>query len=82
LHNFEIRHSWAQIRTTTRDRYPIVGSVPHQNNLYVIGALGSHGLQFGLLLGEVLACQITHAPLPVGRDAANTFTINRFWKTS
>ena len=72
----EITSEWAQIRTASRDRFPIVGRV--DENLYVSGALGSHGIQFGLLLGEILACAMTNAPLPLGKDALKALSVDRF----
>jgi tRNA 5-methylaminomethyl-2-thiouridine biosynthesis bifunctional protein len=82
LNDFTIQSRWAQIRTTTHDRFPFVGSVPDHQNLYLLGGLGSHGIQFGLLLGEILACQLTNAPLPIGKDALEKVTSHRFWKKS
>lgn len=82
LNDFRITSQWAQLRTTTRDRYPVVGKIPKYDSLYALGALGSHGLQFSFILAEILACQITNSPLPVGRDAASICDINRFWKNS
>lgn len=78
IDGFTITSSWAQVRTATRDRYPVAGQAGE--NLYVLGALGSHGIQFALLLAEIIACQLTNAPLPVGRDALKTVDINRFGK--
>lgn len=76
----QIISRWGNVRTATRDRFPIVGVLPDRENTYVLGALGSHGLQFGLLLAEILACLLTDAPLPAGRDAVNTVLASRFWK--
>jgi tRNA 5-methylaminomethyl-2-thiouridine biosynthesis bifunctional protein len=75
---FTITDHWANIRTASRDRFPIVG--PYKNQ-YILGALGSHGIQFSFLLAEILACQITGAPLPIGRDALQALSTNRFVKT-
>lgn len=71
---------WANIRTASRDRFPIVGKVPLSKNLYVSGALGSHGIQFSLLHAEILACLLSGAPLPLGKDALQCLSINRFYR--
>ena len=71
---------WAQIRTASHDRFPIIGKIPQFEQVYFTGALGSHGIQFGLLHGEILACLLTGAPLPIGRDALQSLSINRFYQ--
>lgn len=73
-----IVESWAQIRTASHDRFPIVGQMP--DGVYVSAALGSHGIQFGLLQGEILACLLTGSPLPVGTDALNSLSVHRFYQ--
>ena len=77
---FVPRRTWGQVRTASRDRYPVAGTWPNHENTWILGALGSHGLQFALLLAEILACQLTHAPLPVGFEAAHTVSTTRLWK--
>jgi tRNA 5-methylaminomethyl-2-thiouridine biosynthesis bifunctional protein len=71
---------WAQIRTASRDRFPIVGKLPNYDQLYISGALGSHGIQFSLLHAEILACLLTGAPLPVGKDALQSLSVTRFYQ--
>jgi tRNA 5-methylaminomethyl-2-thiouridine biosynthesis bifunctional protein len=75
-HETTITDHWAQIRTASRDRFPVVGEV--QKDLYISGALGSHGIQFSLLHAEILACLMTKAPLPVGKDAMQALSVGRF----
>jgi tRNA 5-methylaminomethyl-2-thiouridine biosynthesis bifunctional protein len=82
IQNLQIAGHWANIRTASRDRFPIAGKLPDRADTYVLGALGSHGIQFSFLLAEILACRITNAPMPMGRDALETIDINRFWKKS
>lgn len=78
VESFSVTGHWAQIRTTIYDRMPIVGSIADKG--YVIGALGSHGIQYALMLGEILACQLTGAPLPIGKNALETVALDRFAK--
>lgn len=80
FNSYRITGNWAQIRTASHDRFPIVGKMPGNETLYFTGALGSHGIQFGLLHGEILACMLTGAPLPVGRDALQSLSIDRFYQ--
>lgn len=77
---FTVKREWANVRTATRDRYPLVGPLAIDSHQYILGGLGSHGIQFSLLLAEILACQLTNAPLPVGRDALKAVHTSRFWK--
>lgn len=77
--DYTITGHWAQIRTASKDRFPITGQIPDQQNVYVSGALGSHGIQFSLLHAEILACMLTGAPLPVGEDARQALSIERFY---
>jgi tRNA 5-methylaminomethyl-2-thiouridine biosynthesis bifunctional protein len=74
--NAEIVSEWAQVRTASRDRFPICGKV--NENEYVLGALGSHGIQFSLLMAEIIACELTGAPSPLGLDARHVLSSNRF----
>lgn len=76
--DIHVTESWAQIRTASRDRFAMVGEIP-EKNIYVSGALGSHGIQFGLLHGEIIACMLTGAPMPIGRDALNALSVRRFY---
>ncbi len=75
-----IAEEWAQIRTASRDRFPLCGKI--NDGEYVLGALGSHGIQFALLMAEMIACDLTGAPRPVGRAAAQALSVARFARTS
>ena len=80
IKNVTVTAHWAGVRTASRDRFPVTGKVPGHDNLYVSGALGSHGIQFSLLHGEILACLLTGDPLPIGHDALQSLSVERFNK--
>ena len=53
----------AALRTTSKDRFPVVGKV--NDNLYVSTAHGSHGIISSLLSAEIIAAEITGRVQPV-----------------
>lgn len=64
--------AWSAIRATTRDRLPIVGRIesgPH-SGIWLSTGMGSRGLSFALLCGELLAAQINGEPWPIERKTA------------
>lgn len=69
---------WAGVRSATRDRFPFVGPIPSTPHIYLSGGLGSHGIQFGLLHGEILASMICNEVPPIGKDALATLAYKRF----
>ena len=68
---------WAGFRTTVPDRLPIVGS-SELPGLAVATGLGSRGLLWGPLGAELVACELTQEPLPLGRDHAGALSPRRF----
>ena len=63
-------------RVATRDRLPVVGKI--DDNLYVIGALGSHGLTTAPYLAECLASEISNAVIPADQSLWRYMTPLRF----
>lgn len=53
--SYEVVDGWAGIRTATKDRFPIVGKIPSQENTYISLAFGSHGIVGSLQAGHILA---------------------------
>lgn len=72
-------HAWAGVRVAARDYLPIAGQ--QSPNHYILGALGSHGIQYALLLGELLAAQITGAPWPLPKNVVAKLHPQRFNET-
>jgi tRNA 5-methylaminomethyl-2-thiouridine biosynthesis bifunctional protein len=71
-------HAWAGVRVAAKDYLPIAGQITH--NHYVLGALGSHGIQYALILGELLAAQIVGAPWPLPKNVVAKLHPQRFKK--
>jgi tRNA 5-methylaminomethyl-2-thiouridine biosynthesis bifunctional protein len=79
LKDLTITGRWANVRTASRDRFSIVGQHTQAKNLYITGALGSHGIQFSILHAEIIACLLTGTPLPIGKDALQSLSLQRFY---
>jgi glycine/D-amino acid oxidase-like deaminating enzyme len=50
-----ITHRWAGVWGETRDRLPLVGRLPHRENVWVAGGYSGHGNVLGLLCGDLVA---------------------------
>lgn len=48
--DFDVDSGWAGIRCATNDRYPVIGKVPFEENIYISTAFGSHGI-VGSIMG-------------------------------
>ena len=67
--------AWAGIRCATPNRLPLLGqlvSTQSKAPLWICTGLGSRGLTFAALCGELLAAQLHGEPLPVDRQLADT----------
>ena len=60
------------------DRFAAYPPAPVHPGLFLLGGLGARGFTTGLLLGELLAAQITGTPLPLPRDLADAVHPARF----
>lgn len=60
------------------DRFATYPPAPVHPGLWLIGGLGARGFTTGLLLGELLAAQITGTPQPLPRDLAEAVHPARF----
>jgi tRNA 5-methylaminomethyl-2-thiouridine biosynthesis bifunctional protein len=66
---------WAGIRCATRNRLPLVASAgPTLPGLWLCTGMGSRGLSFAALCGELLAAQWHGEPLPVESQLARAMT--------
>ena len=73
--------AWAGIRCATPSRLPLLGqlvSTASNAPLWICTGLGSRGLTFAALCGELLAAQLNGEPLPVDRQLADTLMERRF----
>ena len=73
--------AWAGIRCATPNRLPLLDqlvSTESKAPLWVCTGLGSRGLTFAALCGELLAAQLHGEPLPVDRQLADSLMGRRF----
>ncbi|GAB1393539.1 hypothetical protein MASR1M60_17020 [Rhodocyclaceae bacterium] len=65
-------------RPMSPDRLPIVGPLSASEGLWIIDGFGARGLVFASICAELLACQITGAPLPLEADLVAAVSPARF----
>lgn len=72
--------AWAGVRCASPDRLPLVGAVDAagQAGLWLSTAMGSRGLSFAVLCGELLAARLHGEPLPLERRLAQALSPGRF----
>lgn len=72
--------AWAGVRCASPDRLPLVGPVDPalQPGLWVCTAMGSRGLTFAVLCGELLAARVHGEPLPLENRTAQALAPQRF----
>lgn len=64
--------AWAGVRCTSSDRRPLVGEI--DSGLWVSTAMGSRGLTFSALAGELIAAQLHGEPLPLDARLAQALS--------
>jgi tRNA 5-methylaminomethyl-2-thiouridine biosynthesis bifunctional protein len=71
--------AWTGTRATTGDHLPLAGPVDPQDEpgLWVSTGMGSRGLSFAVLCGELVAAQLNGEPWPVGRKMAAALAPSR-----
>ncbi len=71
--------AWAGVRCVSPDRLPLVGPLNDaaQPGLYACTALGSRGLSFAVLCGELLAAWLHAEPLPIEKRLARSLLASR-----
>jgi tRNA 5-methylaminomethyl-2-thiouridine biosynthesis bifunctional protein len=67
--------SWSGVRCTSADRRPLVGEIA--NGLWVSTAMGSRGLTFAALCGELIAARLQREPLPLEARLAQALDVSR-----
>ncbi|MDP2818714.1 MAG: FAD-dependent 5-carboxymethylaminomethyl-2-thiouridine(34) oxidoreductase MnmC [Polaromonas sp.] len=72
--------AWAGVRCAAPDRLPLVGRVDANAwpGLWVSTAMGSRGLSFAVLCGELLAASLHGEPLPLEHRLAQALSPQRF----
>lgn len=64
-----LAQAWAGVRCATPSRLPALGTL--RQNLWVCSGMGSRGLSFGALCGELLAARLHAEPLPIEQRLAD-----------
>lgn len=72
----------ASVRATSRNRFPIVGRVMDQENVYISAAHGSYGILSSLLGAHLLADMILDRPRCLPTDVIAALSPQRFKKRS
>ena len=70
---------WAGIRCATPTRLPLVANLSNRHGrpgLWVCTGMGSRGLSFAALCGELLAAWLHNEPLPIDRQLASLINKN------
>lgn len=63
-------HAWTGVRCATPTRLPSVGPVPEVDGVWVCTGMGSRGLTFAALCGELLAARLHGEPWPIEQRLA------------
>lgn len=74
---FEIIGHRAALRTSAKDRFPVIGAMP-ENGAYITTAHGSHGIIGSLLGAHILADYLRGGPFCVGKSTLNALSPARF----
>ena len=69
---------WAALRTSSKDRFPIVGSL--NDRLYISTAHGSHGIISSLMAAEIIKAQACGFPVPASAAVLQALSPGRFDK--
>ncbi|CTQ47451.1 NAD(P)/FAD-dependent oxidoreductase [Roseibium aggregatum] len=81
-----IAHSWAGLRTLSRDRLPVIGASVEVPGLFWLAGLGGFGIQTSPAIGQLAATLITGEELPLVCEregvAVRAFSPQRFTDTS
>jgi tRNA 5-methylaminomethyl-2-thiouridine biosynthesis bifunctional protein len=67
--------AWSGVRCTSVDRRPLVGEL--EPGLWVSTAMGSRGLTFAALCGELIAARLHAEPLPLEKRLAASLDVRR-----
>jgi sarcosine oxidase, subunit beta len=55
LSELPIKRTWAGLMPFTQNLEPIIGKIPHHENLYIVTGLSSSGFEQGPMSGKLLA---------------------------
>ena len=69
---------WAALRTSSKDRFPIVGHL--KDNIYISTAHGSHGIISSVMAAEIILAMATGSSIPASQDVVINLSPKRFHK--
>jgi len=76
----EVEEQRASIRATSRDRFPIIGLAPDQDNVFISAAHGSYGILSSLMGAHLLADMIMDRPRCLPANVIAALSPRRFKK--
>ncbi len=76
--DFIVQSGRAGLRAATNDRFPVVGAVPNQENIYVSAAFGSHGLVGSIASAHYIVDLLRSGPLSLPSKTAKALSPQRF----
>ncbi|NQZ13899.1 MAG: bifunctional tRNA (5-methylaminomethyl-2-thiouridine)(34)-methyltransferase MnmD/FAD-dependent 5-carboxymethylaminomethyl-2-thiouridine(34) oxidoreductase MnmC [Alphaproteobacteria bacterium] len=76
--DFEIDTSRAALRVSSKDRFPITGRVPNEDNIYLSTAFGSHGIVGSLAAAYLIADQMRGGVQSLPKSVAKSLSLQRF----
>ena len=74
----DITGGWAALRTSSKDRFPIIGQI--DNRVYISSAHGSHGIISSLTAAEIIMAQAMDQMSPAPQDVLSALSPKRFHK--
>ena len=78
LSNADVIGGWAALRTSSKDRFPIVGRI--RDNIYISTAHGSHGIISSLYAADIITAITTGRHVPATRAVLSALFPKRFDK--
>jgi tRNA 5-methylaminomethyl-2-thiouridine biosynthesis bifunctional protein len=72
----DIIGGWAGLRTSSKDRFPIVGH--YKDNVYISTAHGSHGIISSLMAAEIIAAHLSGDMVPASPQVLKALSPKRF----
>ena len=76
--DFEMISGRAGLRAATNDRFPVVGLVPNERDIYVSAAFGSHGLVGSITAAHLIADLIRGGPMSLPSETVYQLSPRRF----
>lgn len=76
--DFNIDTSRAALRVSSKDRFPIAGRVPNEDNIYLSTAFGSHGIVGSLAAAYLIVDQMRGGVQSLPQTSVKALSLQRF----